>query len=133
VLRRNVTHVGERIATNGHSVMLVSELPTFRQALSLFIRSAGYDVIESRPADETADFSRRPADVAVIDVPLETEDGLLFCKLLRDKLKVPFIVLAGNTSKQAINNALQCGAKYVLVKPFKEDLLLERISNVLKG
>ena len=66
-------------------------------------------------------------------MPLETEDGLLFCKLLRDKLNVPFIVLAGNTSKQAINNALQCGAKYVLVKPFKEDLLLERISNVLKG
>jgi len=31
------------------------------------------------------------------------------------------------------SKALQCGAKYVLVKPFKEDLLLERISNVLKG
>ena len=133
VLRRPATPVDERIMANGHSVMLVSELPTFRQALALFIRSAGYDVIEQRPADETADFSRRPADVAVIDVPLETEDGLLFCKLLRDKMKVPFIVLAGNTSKQAINNALQCGARYVLVKPFKEDLLLERISNVLKG
>jgi CheY-like chemotaxis protein len=133
VLRRAPTAATEMIPTNGRSVMLVSELPTFRAALGLFIRSAGYDVIESRPADETADFTRRPADVAVIDVPLETEDGLLFCKLLRDKMRVPFIVLAGNTSKQAINNALQCGAKYVLVKPFKEDLLLERISNVLKG
>jgi two-component system chemotaxis response regulator CheY len=133
VLRRPSTPVEERVPTNGRSVMLVSELPTFRQALGLFIRSAGYDVIEGRPADETADFTRRPADVAVIDIPLETEDGLLFCKLLRDKMKVPFIVLAGNTSKQAINNALQCGAKYVLVKPFKEDLLLERISNVLKA
>jgi CheY-like chemotaxis protein len=133
VLRRAPTAADERVPTNGRSVMLVSELPTFRAALGLFMRQAGYDVIEGRPADETADFSRRPADVAVIDVPLETEDGLLFCKLLRDKMKVPFIVLAGNTSKQAINNALQCGARYVLVKPFKEDLLLERISNVLKG
>jgi len=133
VLRRAPTAATEMVPTNGRSVMLVSELPTFRAALGLFIRSAGYDVIESRPADETADFTRRPADVAVIDVPLETEDGLVFCRLLRDKMKVPFIVLAGNTSKQAINNALQCGAKYVLVKPFKEDLLLERISNVLKG
>jgi len=133
VVRRAPTPVGERIPANGHSVMLVSELPTFRQALALFIRSAGYDVVESRPEDETADFTRRAADVAVIDVPLETEDGLVFCRLLRDKMKVPFIVLAGNTSKAAINNALQCGAKYVLVKPFKEDLLLERISNVLKG
>ncbi|HLY73551.1 MAG TPA: DUF4388 domain-containing protein [Planctomycetota bacterium] len=133
VLRRAVTPSDERGNPNGRSVMLVSELPTFRQALALFIRSAGFDVVESRPNDDTQDFMRRAADVAVIDVPLETEDGLLFCKLLRDKMKVPFIVLAGNTSKQAINNALQCGARYVLVKPFKEDLLLERIANVLKG
>ena len=133
VLRRVVTPTEDRPEPNGRSVMLVSELPTFRQALALFIRSAGFDVVESRPNDDTQDFMRRAADVAVIDVPLETEDGLLFCKLLRDKMKVPFIVLAGNTSKQAINNALQCGARYVLVKPFKEDLLLERISNVLKG
>jgi len=133
VIRRQVTPVEERGESSGRSVMLVSELPTFRQALALFIRSAGFDVIESKPNDDTQDFSRRQADVAVIDVPLETEDGLLFCKLLRDKMKVPFIVLAGNTSKQAINNALQCGARYVLVKPFKEDLLLERIANVLKG
>jgi len=133
VLRRITTPSADRPEPNGRSVMLVSELPTFRQALALFIRSAGFDVVESLPNDDTQDFMRRAADVAVIDVPLETEDGLLFCKLLRDKMKVPFIVLAGNTSKQAINNALQCGARYVLVKPFKEDLLLERISNVLKG
>ena len=133
VIRRQVTPAAERGESTGRSVMLVSELPTFRQALALFIRSAGFDVIESKPNDDTQDFSRRQADVAVIDVPLETEDGLMFCKLLRDKMKVPFIVLAGNTSKQAINNALQCGARYVLVKPFKEDLLLERIANVLKG
>jgi CheY-like chemotaxis protein len=133
VLRRVTTPSEDRPEPNGRSVMLVSELPTFRQALALFIRSAGFDVVESRPNDDTQDFMRRAADVAVIDVPLETEDGLLFCKLLRDKMKMPFIVLAGNTSKQAINNALQCGARYVLVKPFKEDLLLERISNVLKG
>jgi CheY-like chemotaxis protein len=133
VIRRPVTPTDERPEPNGRSVMLVSELPTFRQALALFIRSAGFDVVESLPDDSTQDFTRRAADVAVIDVPLETEDGLVFCKLLRDKMKVPFIVLAGNTSKQAINNALQCGARYVLVKPFKEDLLLERISNVLKG
>lgn len=133
VIRRQVTPADQRGEAAGRSVMLVSELPTFRQALAQFIRSAGFDVIESKPNDDTQDFSRRQADVAVIDVPLETEDGLMFCKLLRDKMKVPFIVLAGNTSKQAINNALQCGARYVLVKPFKEDLLLERIANVLKG
>ncbi|MBV8881211.1 MAG: DUF4388 domain-containing protein, partial [Planctomycetaceae bacterium] len=71
VMRRQATPAEERGNAAGRSVMLVSELPTFRQALALFIRSAGFDVIESKPNDDTQDFSRRQADVAVIDVPLE--------------------------------------------------------------
>lgn len=133
VLRRTKPPIKDQLSLLGCSVMLLSDLPTFRQAVALCIRAAGYDVIESRPSDETSEFLRREADMAVIDVPLETEDGLLFCTLLREKMKIPFIILAGNTSKQAINNALQSGARYVIVKPFKEELLIERIANVLKG
>lgn len=133
VLRRAVTPNDERPTTRGKSVLIISELPTYRQALALALRQIGYDVVESRPSDETADFLRRPADVAVIDVPIESEDGLHFCNLLRDRVKMPFIVLSNNASKQAIANAMKSGARYVLVAPFKEDLLLERISNVLKG
>ena len=58
---------------------------------------------------------------------------MALCALVREKLRLPFIVLSGNASKQAIANAMHSGAKYVLVKPFREDLLVERISNVLKG
>jgi CheY-like chemotaxis protein len=133
VIRRAVTPVEDRAPSRGQSVLLLSELPTFRQALSMVIRSAGYDVVESRPSDETAEVLRRSADMVILDVPIETEDGLTFCKLVREKLRAPLIVLAGNASKQAVQNALLSGARYVLVKPFKEDLLLERIANVLKG
>jgi CheY-like chemotaxis protein len=133
VMRRPTTPAEDRPSPTGRSVMIVSELPTFRAALAVCIRAAGYDVIESLPSDDTQDLLRRQADVVVLDIPLETENGLLLCTLLRDKMKSPFIVLSGNASKQAIANALQSGARYVLVKPFKEDLLVERISNVLKG
>jgi CheY-like chemotaxis protein len=133
VLRRAPTPPEDRPSTRGKSVIILSELPTFRQALAMVLRAAGYDVVESHPSDETADFLRRPADVAVIDIPLESENGLQFCNLLRDKVRMPFIVLSGNASKQAIANSMKSGARYVLVKPFPEELLLERISNVLKG
>ena len=133
ILKRLATPVEERPATRGKSVILLSDLPTYRNALAVVLRQAGYDVVESQPSDETGDLMRRPADVAVVDVPLESENGMQFCALIRDKVKMPFIVLAGNASKQAVANALTSGAKYVLVKPFREDLLLERISNVLKA
>ncbi|HEX7899128.1 MAG TPA: DUF4388 domain-containing protein [Planctomycetota bacterium] len=133
ILKRAPTPVDERPASRGKSVIILSDLPTYRSALAVVVRQAGYDVVESKPSDETADFMRRPADVAIIDVPLESENGMQFCALIRDKVKMPFIVLSGNASKQAVTNALSSGARYVLVKPFREDLLLERVSNVLKG
>jgi len=133
VVRRAASPAESLAPPKGHTVLILSELPTFRAALAMALRSAGFDVIESRPSDETSDVLRVPADVIVLDVPLETEDGMAFCAVLRDRLRLPFIILSGNASKQAIANALQSGAKYVLVKPFREALLVERISNVLKG
>jgi CheY-like chemotaxis protein len=133
LVRRPSTPLEERPPAQGHTVLILSELPTFRQALAVALRTSGYDVIESRPSDETANVLRVPADVVILDVPLETEDGMALCGIVRERLRLPFIVLSGNASKQAIANALHSGARYVLVKPFREDLLIERISNVLKG
>lgn len=133
LVRRPVTPQDQRVPAQGRSVLVLSDLPTFRGALAMALRTAGFDVVESRPSGETDNVLRVKADVVVLDVPLETEDGLAFCGVIRDKLKLPFIILSGNTSKPAIANALQSGARYVLVKPFREDLLVERISNVLKG
>jgi CheY-like chemotaxis protein len=134
VLRRPVTPASDRPSAKGHTVLLLSDLPTFRNALALCIRNEGYDVAEGQgPEDASARTGRKEADVIVLDVPIETDGGLAACMKVRGSSKVPIIVLAGNTSKQAIANALQSGARYVLVKPFKEDLLLERLSNVLKA
>ncbi len=133
VLRRPATPAEERAPARGRTVLILSDLPTFRSALALCLRSTGYDAIEGKIADVEGDLvERSPGDVVVLDVPLETEDGLKLCARLRERTATPFIVLSGNTSKQAIANALQCGARYVLVKPFREDLLVERIANVLK-
>ena len=133
LVRRASTPMEDRPSAQGRTILILSDLPTFRQALAMVLRASGYDVIESRPSDETTNLLRVRADVIVLDVPLETEDGVALCGIVREKLKLPFIVLSGNASKQAIANAMHSGAKYVLVKPFREDLLVERISNVLKG
>jgi CheY-like chemotaxis protein len=134
LLRRPPTPASERPAAKGHTVLLLSDLPTYRAALALCVRNEGFDVIEGQGLEEAQQqLSRKTVDAIVLDVPIETDGGLEACMKVRGIAKVPIIVLAGNTSKQAIANALQSGARYVLVKPFKEDLLLERLANVLKA
>jgi CheY-like chemotaxis protein len=134
VLRRPPTRMEDRPSPRGRTVLLLSDLPTFRAALALCLRSEGFDAVEGAASELTPEgLAALAADVIVLDVPIETDDGLKLCANLREKTKTPFLVLSGNTSKQAIAHALQSGARYVLIKPVKEDLLLERISNVLKG
>lgn len=134
VVLRRVTPLSERGKPGGRTVLLLSDLPTFRSLLGMFLRSAGYDVVEGGGVSQVAEATaRQRVDVVVLDVSIETEDGLAACQKLRETAPgTPFIVLAGNTSRQAVSNAIQSGARYVLLKPVKQDLLLERISNVLK-
>jgi CheY-like chemotaxis protein len=135
VIKRPATPASERGAGKGRTVLLLSDLPTFRAALSLCLRSEGYDVVEDGiPKPDAGDTSVwRRVDVAVLDVPIESDDSLKLCAKLKDRTKAPFIVLSGNASKPAIAHAMQSGARYVLVKPVNEDLLAERIANVLKA
>ncbi len=133
VVLRKITPAAERGAPGGRAIMLLSELPTFRSLLGMFIRSAGYDVIEGKGLEQVKDaMCRQCVDAIILDVSIETEDGLATCKRLQEMVDVPFIVLAGNTNRQAVANAIQSGARYVLLKPVKQDILLERLSNVLK-
>ncbi len=133
-VRRAPGWAAQRPAPRGRSVLLLSDLPNFRTALSVCIRSAGLDVIEGQSSTDVGDLlSRYRVDVIVLDISIETDNGLALCGRLREMATVPYIVLSGNTSKQAVINAVQAGARSVLIKPVKESLLLERISNVLKG
>lgn len=123
-----------RPAPPGRTLLLLSDLPNFRTALSVCIRSAGYEVVEGHSSSDLKDIlSRKTVDAIILDVSVETDSGLALCSRLREQARAPFIVLSGNTSRQAVLNAIQCGARYVLIKPIKEDLLLDRISNVLKA
>jgi CheY-like chemotaxis protein len=132
--RRVVLPAPARAGSPGRTLLLLSDLPNFRTALSVCLRSAGYEVIEGHSSSDFQDLlSRHPADAIILDVSVEADNGLALCARLRQATRVPFIALSGNTSRQAVLNAIQSGARHVLVKPIKEDLLLERISNVLKG
>ena len=129
-----ITHAIRSLDSRGHrTVLVVSELPTFRNTLALLLRAGGFAVAEAgNPGDAWQALSQHAVDAIVLDVSIETEDGLGQCWLLREVTRAPFIVLAGNTSQQAVRNALNSGARHVLVKPLDGTLLIERLSRLLE-
>jgi CheY-like chemotaxis protein len=115
-----------------NTVLIVSPLVTFRNALAFAIRNAGYDVREVDRWDSAAQtLCQNCVNVILLDVPLESEDGVSLCRQLREATRIPFILLSGNRGREAAANAVGSGARFVLVKPINESALIERIDVIL--
>ena len=114
------------------TVLILSELATFRNALAFSIRNAGYDVREADRWDSGAQtLCQNCVSVVLLDAPIETEDGVALCKAVREATSIPFILLSGNRGPEAAANAVGSGARFVLVKPINEGALLDRIGVIL--
>jgi CheY-like chemotaxis protein len=132
-----VTVIGKAPRSNGSgrpggTILILSPLATFRAALAWYLRNAGYSVTEGNGWDESAEtLCRECVDAIILDVSIESDDALAVCGRLREVSNRPFILLSSNTSRKAQTNALRSGAGCVLLKPLKETVLLERLSELL--
>lgn len=116
----------------GRAVLILSDSPTFRPALSLRLHGVGYTVFEERTSAELSRvLDRNRADVIVADVALDTPEGEAYCGHLRRLAQVPFVVLTANAGPKLTVAALDCGARFVLPKPLDENRLLDRLGEIL--
>lgn len=74
-------------------------------------------------------------DLIVLDILMPNLDGIKMLKVIKiiDELKeIPVIVLSANTNLTNVKEALESGADKIVNKPFKEDLLINCASELLK-
>jgi CheY-like chemotaxis protein len=116
--------------SGGRTLLLLSELETFRAAIAWSLKNAGYSVLEGTDWNSSAPSLWEKCDAIVFDVPIESDDALLACQQIKKVSKKPLILLSGNSSGKALSNARLSGASYVFVKPLKETLLIERLSEL---
>lgn len=128
------TPEGPKPYARGHSILLMSDLPTFRTELAVLLLRAGFDVVDERTSADIAEIlSVSRVHLIVVDVSIDTEDGLGLCRRIRETTPLPLILLCGNASRQAVANATRSGARCVLTKPVKNELLLDRITSILRA
>jgi DNA-binding response OmpR family regulator len=73
-----------------------------------------------------------PADLIVLDLMMEGEDGLSFCRRLRMQSNVPIIMLTALVEDVDRIVGLEIGADDYLSKPFNPRELVARIKSVLR-
>jgi len=114
---------------SGPSVLLIAQPDESRTETVAQLKGGGYAVVEATVWQEAEGWIDAAAAV-VVDLSPDGGEALAICDRLREEVKKSFIVL---TEPAAQMEALQSGARYVLLKPVPGQVLLDRIAQLRRS
>jgi two-component system response regulator RegX3 len=111
----------------------VEDEESFSDALSYMLRKEGFEVsIAATGPDALEAFDRSGADLVLLDLMLPGLSGTEVCRSLRQRSKVPVIMLTAKDSEIDKVVGLELGADDYVTKPFSSRELVARIRAVLR-
>jgi len=116
------------------TVYVVDDAPLVRDGLDSLLRSVGYDVQAFASVDDFAQCRRREAaSCLVLDVRMPGASGLDFqARLAKSGDSIPIIFLTGHGDVPMSVRVIKAGAVEFLLKPFREQDLLDAIGTALE-
>ncbi len=115
-------------------VYIVDDDEAIRDALRLLMRSANLRVQCCASADEfLAGYKPELPGCLVLDVRMPGMSGLELQRLLKQRhIDIPVVIMTGHGDVSMAVQAMKDGAVDFVEKPFKNDVLLDRIQQCLK-
>jgi DNA-binding response OmpR family regulator len=114
-------------------VLAVDDDPVIREAIADYLGQHDFRVTAVADGHAMqAVLSDEVVDLVVLDLKLQTEDGMVLARRLRDESAIPIIMLTGRGEEADRVMGLELGADDYLTKPFSPRELLARIRAVLR-
>ena len=114
-------------------VLVVEDEESFSDALSYMLRREGYEVeIAANGPDALTSFDRAGADLVLLDLMLPGLSGTEVCRELRNRSKVPIIMVTARDTEVDKVVGLELGADDYVTKPFSSRELIARVRAVLR-
>jgi FixJ family two-component response regulator len=121
------------VSCNAPTLFVVDDDPSVRAALSLLLRSTGYNVETFASADDL--LARRPFDgpgCILLDVQMPGLNGLDLQQVLSvTDRPLPIIFITGHGNIPMSVRAMKAGAVDFLTKPFNDEELLNAVARAL--
>jgi len=120
--------------------LIVDDSSVMRKIVERSLRQAGIDLEEVREASNGAEalgmLKDGPVDLILCDINMPVMDGLEFVRQLQgaDVAKgVPVVMITTEGSETHVVQALSCGARGYIRKPFTPDQVKEHVIPVLEA
>ena len=118
---------------SNEKVLVVEDEPSLIETLDYSLRRQGYEVIAAADGRKALEIARQQQpDLIVLDVMLPGLDGFEVCRILRQEMNVPILMLTARTEEVDKVVGLEMGADDYLTKPFSMRELMARIKALLR-
>jgi DNA-binding response OmpR family regulator len=117
----------------GQKVLVVEDEPALVDTLEYSLRRQGYTVKVATDGAQALELARREQpDLIVLDVMLPSLDGFEVCRILRQEMSAPILMLTARTDEVDKIVGLEVGADDYLTKPFSMRELMARVKALLR-
>lgn len=114
-------------------IMIVEDDEKIRRIVADTLRKWQYEVIEAVSFERILDdFQAGQPHLVLLDVNLPMYDGFYWCQQIRAVSKVPIIFLSSRNQNMDVIMAINMGADDYVQKPFDLDVLVAKVSALLR-
>jgi two-component system cell cycle response regulator len=116
-------------------ILTVDDSKTIRMIIQRAFRAYDCAFCEAANGEEgLAAAAREKPDLIILDITMPVMDGVTMLSTLRQDSQLkstPVIMLSAESSRDNVASISQLGISDYLVKPFKEDILLEKVRKIV--
>lgn len=114
-------------------ILIIEDDEKLRNELEIFLNNNGYKADSLKTFDNTINdiLENNPA-LILLDINLPGADGEYICKEIRKKSNVPIIIVTSRESEIDELISINYGADHYITKPFNIQILLAKITSLLK-
>jgi DNA-binding response OmpR family regulator len=113
--------------------MIVEDDEKIRKIVADTLTRWKYDVVGIMEFDHILDdFEKFQPDLVLLDINLPTFDGFYWCQQIRAISSVPILFLSSRNQNMDIIMAINMGGDDFIQKPFDLDVLVAKISALLR-
>ena len=120
--------------------LIVDDSSVMRKIVERSLRQAGIDLSEVLQAGNGAEalstLKESPVDLILCDINMPVMDGIEFIKQLagiESAENVPVVMITTESSEAHVVQALSCGARGYIRKPFTPEQVKEHVVPILAG
>ncbi|HSR67176.1 MAG TPA: response regulator [Acidobacteriota bacterium] len=116
-------------------VLTVDDSRTIRLLVKRYLQPLDLDVIEAADGQQGFETAKRERpDLIILDVTMPIMDGQECLRQIRSDPqteKIPVLMLTAESRREMVVSLIQMGISDYIVKPFNQELLMEKVSTAL--